>query len=102
MCIRDRCIVDNNSSQTRSLQVENLSDKFQAFGWEVWDINGHDTEMISRVIIDRTLYKKPIAVVANTVKGKGISEMESDMFAWHHRAPSEDEYKRFMREIDES
>jgi len=96
------CIVDNNSSQTRSLQVENLSDKFQAFGWEVWDINGHDTEMISRAIIDRTLYKKPIAVVANTVKGKGISEMESDMFAWHHRAPSEDEYKRFMREIDES
>ena len=96
------CIVDNNKSQTRSLQVENLSGKFQAFGWEVWDINGHDTEMISRAIIDRTLYKKPIAVIANTVKGKGISEIENDMFAWHHRAPNEDEYKRFVREIDES
>ena len=45
---------------------------------------------------------RPLAVVANTVKGKGVSEMENDMFAWHHRAPSEDEYKRFVREIDES
>jgi len=96
------CIVDNNNSQTRSLQVENLSNKFQAFGWEVWDINGHDTKMISRAIIDRTLDKRPIAVVANTVKGKGISEIENDMFAWHHRAPNDDEYKRFVREIDES
>jgi transketolase len=58
--------------------------------------------MISRAIIDRTLDKRPIAVVANTVKGKGISEIENDMFAWHHRAPNDDEYKRFVREIDES
>ena len=96
------CIIDNNSSQTRSLQVENLGNKFQAFGLEVWDIDGHDIKMLSRAIIDRTLDKRPLAVVANTVKGKGVSEMENDMFAWHHRAPSEDEYKRFVREIDES
>ena len=37
----------------------------------------------------------------NTIKGKGISDIENDMFAWHHRAPNEDEYKTFIKEIDE-
>ena len=96
------CIVDNNNSQTRSLPVEDLGKKFQSFGWEVWDINGHDTKMISRAITDWNPDEKPTVVIANTTKGKGIKEIEDDMFAWHHRAPDEDEYERFIREINES
>ena len=96
------CIVDNNNSQIRSLPVEDLGKKFQSFGWEVWDINGHDTKMISRAITDWNPDEKPTVVIANTTKGKGIKEIEDDMFAWHHRAPDEDEYERFIREINES
>ncbi|MAH44031.1 transketolase [archaeon] len=96
------CIVDNNNSQIRSLPAENLSKKFLSFGWEVWDIDGHDIKMISRAITDCNSNEKPIAVIANTIKGKGISDIENDMFAWHHRAPNDGEYKKFIKEIDES
>ena len=96
------CIVDNNNSQTRSLPVEDLGKKFQSFGWKVWDIDGHDIEMISRAITDLNLDEKPTAVIANTIKGKGIKEIENDMFAWHHRAPNDEELERFCEEIYES
>lgn len=96
------CIVDNNNSQTRSLPVEDLGKKFQSFGWKVWDIDGHDIEMISRAITDLNPDEKPTAVIANTIKGKGIKEIENDMFAWHHRAPTDEELERFCEEICES
>ena len=96
------CIVDNNNSQTRSLPVEDLGKKFQSFGWKVWDIDGHDSEMISRAITDLNPDEKPTAVIANTIKGKGIKEIENDMFAWHHRAPTDEELERFCEEICES
>ena len=96
------CIVDNNNSQTRSLPVEDLGKKFQSFGWKVWDIDGHDIEMISRAITYLNPDEKPTAVIANTIKGKGIKEIENDMFAWHHRAPTDEELERFCEEICES
>jgi len=96
------CIVDNNDSQIRSLPVEDLDKKFQSFGWKVWDIDGHDIEMISRAITDSNPDEKPTAVIANTIKGKGIKEIENDMFAWHHRAPTDEELERFCEEIYES
>ena len=96
------CIVDNNNSQIRSLPVEDLGKKFQSFGWEVWDIDGHDIEMISRAITDCNPDEKPTAVIANTIKGKGIKDIENDMFAWHHRAPTNEELERFCEEIYES
>ena len=96
------CIVDNNDSQIRSLPVEDLDKKFQSFGWKVWDIDGHDIEVISRVMTDWNYDEKPIAIIANTIKGKGIKEIENDMFAWHHRAPTDEELERFCEEIYES
>ena len=96
------CIVDNNDSQIRSLPVEDLGKKFQSFGWEVWDIDGHDIEKISEAITAWNPVEKPTAVIANTIKGKGIKEIENDMFAWHHRAPTDEELERFCEEIYES
>ena len=95
------CIVDNNNSQVRSLPSKNLVNKFRAFGCNVHEVNGHDYDELTKTLSIQD-NKKPTVVVTNTVKGKGVSEMENYMFAWHHRAPSEDEYKRFVREIDES
>ena len=95
------CIIDNNNSQIRSLPSESLGDKLMSFGWAVWNIDGHDIDMISRAITDYNEENKPMVVIANTIKGKGISDIENDMFAWHHRAPNEDECKTFIKEIDE-
>ena len=95
------CIIDNNNSQIRSLPSESLSNKLLHFGWNVWDVDGHDTKMLSRAITHYDEEHKPTVVVANTIKGKGILDIENDMFAWHHRAPNEEEYKKFIKEIDE-
>ena len=93
------CIIDNNNSQIRSLPTDNLDGKLLKFDLNVWDVDGHDVDMLVRAISEKD--DKPNVVIANTIKGKGISDIENDMFAWHHRAPNEDEYKRFIKEINE-
>tara|TARA_R110000744_G_scaffold39158_4_gene89212 strand:+ start:3714 stop:4463 length:750 start_codon:yes stop_codon:yes gene_type:complete len=93
------CIVDVNNSQTRSLPMNNLFHKFSSFGWNVVEVDGHNIEDVNRAM--STDSDKPLAIIANTVKGKGIADIEKDMFAWHHRAPSDNEYKKFIEEIHE-
>ena len=91
------CIIDNNNSQIRSLPSSNLNSKLSSFGWEVQEIDGHDLEGVKNSCILTS--NKPMAIIANTVKGKGIKEIEDDMFAWHHRAPNKEEYKSFIKSL---
>tara|TARA_R110002074_G_scaffold355024_1_gene526932 strand:- start:2589 stop:3338 length:750 start_codon:yes stop_codon:yes gene_type:complete len=93
------CIVDNNSSQIRSLPSDGLFEKFKSFGWYTKEEDGHDIDSIMRAIQVKLENDKPMVVIANTLKGKGIKEIENDMFAWHHRSPTDDEFKRFIKEI---
>ena len=72
------------------------------FDWNVWSVDGHDEKILCSAITSYDEENRPTIIVADTIKGKGVSDVENDMFAWHHRAPSEDEYKKFIREIDES
>ena len=96
------CIIDNNNSQIRSLPTLDLSNRFLSFGWNVWDVGGHDVKMLSRAINDYDEEKRPTVVIANTKKGNGVTDIENDIFAWHHRAPNDNEYKKFMEELDEN
>jgi len=93
------CIVDNNNSQVRSLPSDGLVEKFKSFGWETSEVDGHDIDSMLFNIQIKLESNKPVVIIANTVKGKGIKEIENDMFAWHHRSPSDDEFKRFIKEI---
>ena len=95
------CIIDNNSSQIRSLPTTNLADKFRAFGWHTSEVSGHSVDDLIKELNTKH-DSKPRAIIANTVKGFGLKDIENDMFAWHHRAPSLDEYEKFLREIDAS
>ena len=96
------CIVDDNRSQTRSLPTNNIAKRFQAFGWRVIEVDdGHDVDKL------RSSFKeainsdgRPTCVVCKTIKGKGIKDMENNMFAWHHGPPNEEQYKRFCEELD--
>lgn len=82
------CIVDFNHSTDRALKVESLSEKFKSFGWETVEIDGHNHQEIYKVLNDK--HSKPLAVIANTVKGNGVEMMENNP-AWHHRSPSDEE-----------
>ncbi len=75
-----------------------LVDKFQAFGWETVEVDGHDSAAIHDAVVSRK-GGKPFMVVANTTKGKGVSYMEN-VPIWHYRSPSKDEYKRALEELE--
>ena len=97
------CIIDNNSSQRRSLPTKNPSGKFTSFGWRTHVVNGHSIEALESVFshCKNQQQDQPTCVVCSTVKGKGIREIERDMFAWHHGPPSEEQLKAFCEELDE-
>lgn len=77
------CIIDNNKSTSRSLNMINVKNKFNSFGWEVLEVNGHDHNSLKKNIKHHS--KKPLAIIANTIKGKGINFMEVNHYEWHHK-----------------
>jgi transketolase len=97
-------IVDYNKLQAmgRSNEVTGLAplaDKWRAFGWGTREIDGHDMDAIVRVLDDLPLTPgQPSAIVAHTVKGKGVSFMEDDL-EWHYRPPNDDDLARALREL---
>ena len=97
-------IVDNNGQCATDL-LENcikhpLKDKWKAFGWDVTVLNGHSFEEILATfnVIHSRKSERPLAVIANTVKGKGISYMEGKI-DWHHRVPKGQEVEIARREL---
>jgi transketolase len=73
------------------LQIAPLREKWESFGWNTWEINGHNFSEIAQVTDNFPICNgKPTAVIAHTVKGKGISFMEDDN-NWHYRIPTLEE-----------
>ncbi|MBR3593892.1 MAG: transketolase [Clostridia bacterium] len=97
-------IVDNNNLQIDgSIDEVNspypIDEKFKAFGFEVAVINGNDLDEIDAAMQKVGTYEKPYAIIANTVKGKGVSFMENQV-GWHGSAPNEEQYKAAMAELE--
>lgn len=93
-------IVDNNKSAEKVLPVPNLSKKWKAFDWETYEINGHSKEEINYTLnkISFDYNSKPKVIIANTIKGKGISFIENQG-AWHSKVPSENELNSILKEL---
>jgi transketolase len=80
--------------------IEPVHDKWAAFGWHVIDVDGHSMEEILEALNKAEGVKgKPSVIIANTTKGKGVSFFE-DKVEYHGVAPSEDEYDRALKEIN--
>jgi len=80
--------------------LEPLAEKWKAFGWSCVEIDGHDAAAIVDVLSRLPLEpSRPAAVVAHTVKGKGVSFME-DNLEWHYRPPNDNDLKRALEEIE--
>lgn len=98
-------IIDRNRLQMDGFTEEimpmgSISDKFRAFGWDVLEMNGHNMLDIILTLEKARLGEahKPVCIVTNTVKGKGVSYMEN-VRQWHGKAPNEQEYKQAIFEI---
>jgi transketolase len=95
-------IIDYNKWQATGktediLKLGSLKKKFTNFGWNAVDINGHDFRQLSKNLNSKES-SRPTAIIANTIKGKGVSFMEDDN-NWHYRSPNEEELKKAIKEI---
>lgn len=72
--------------------------KIEAFNWHTITIDGHDFEQIEAALKEAETVNKPVAIIANTVKGKGVSFMENQV-SWHGSAPNDEQYEIAMNEL---
>ncbi len=83
------------------MSVEPVKEKWQAFGWHVLEIDGHNIEKIANSLqVAREVKGKPVMIIAKTIKGKGVSFMENQA-GWHGSAPSEEEVHKALKELEE-
>ncbi len=99
-------LVDNNGLQNDStcqdvMPLENLKDKFAAFGCHTLDIDGHDmAQIVDALATAKTVKGKPTCIVAKTVKGKGVSYMEN-VVSWHGTPPDTAQFEQAVKELTE-
>ena len=95
--IVDRNRLQQGASTEDTKNMEPFPDKLVAFGFEVRDIPGHDYRALLAAFTPSTT-GKPVAVIANTTKGKGVSFMENRV-EWHHKVPSDDQVQQAIQEL---
>lgn len=97
-------IVDNNNLQIDGQVSEVMSpypigEKFKSFGFEVIEVDGHSmVDLIEAFNKAKKVKNKPTAIIAKTVKGKGVSFMENEV-SWHGKAPNEEQYRMAIEEL---
>ena len=97
-------VMDRNNIQIDGMTedvmpLEPVAEKYRAFNWHVLEVDGHNiAAFIAAVEEAKAIYEKPTLVIAHTIPGKGVSEIESD-YRWHGKPPSKEEAKRFLKDI---
>ena len=90
-------IIDSNTSSNRALNLGSLETKFDSLGFHTLNVDGHShKDLISG--FTQFHAHKPIAVIANTIKGYGIREMENNP-AWHHTTPTQEQLRTFIKDL---
>lgn len=96
--IVDRNMLQIDGNTENVMALGNIAEKFKTFGWNVAEIDGHDFEQIYSAIEQAKKSDGPFMIVANTVKGKGVSFMENNP-DWHGTAPKEPDYLKAKQEL---
>ncbi len=97
-------IIDRNNIQIDGMTedimpLEPLADKYRAFGWHVLEVDGHDIpQFVQACSHAAAIYEKPTVIIAHTIPGKGVKEIEGD-YRWHGKPPSKDEAAQFLNEL---
>lgn len=97
-------VIDRNNIQIDGMTedvmpLDSLRAKYEAFDWHVLEVNGHDMRAIIAATEEaRAIYEKPVVIIAHTIPGKGVPEIEFD-YHWHGKPPTAEEAKRFMQQL---
>ena len=97
-------IMDRNNIQIDGMTedvmpLEPIADKYRAFNWHVIEVSGHDfAAFIAAVDEAKAIYEKPTMIIAHTIPGKGVPEIEFD-YRWHGKPPTAEEGEQFLKEL---
>lgn len=97
-------IIDRNNIQIDGMTedimpLEPIADKYRAFNWHVIEANGNDMRaFITAVEEAKAIYEKPTIIIAHTIPGRGVPEIEFD-YHWHGKSPTREEGERFLKEV---
>lgn len=95
----DRNNIQINGTTETVMPLEPLADKWRAFGWHVLEIDGHNMEAIVDAVSEsHAIVEKPVMIIAHTIPGKGIKEIEYD-YLWHGKPPNKEEETKFLKEL---
>ncbi|PIR83804.1 transketolase [Candidatus Kaiserbacteria bacterium CG10_big_fil_rev_8_21_14_0_10_51_14] len=98
-------VMDRNNIQIEGttedvMSLEPMAEKYRAFNWHVIEIDGHNVRQFADACDEAAaIQEKPTLILANTIPGKGIKEMEND-YTWHGKPPSKEEAKKFLAELE--
>lgn len=99
IAITDRNNIQIDGPTEKVMPLENLRDKWEAFGWHVIEVDGNDIQaVIGACKLARAVTEKPVMILAMTVPGKGVDFMEYD-FHWHGKPPNHEEAKKALHEL---
>lgn len=97
-------IIDRNNIQITGMTeqimpLEGLRAKYEAFNWHVLEVDGHNiAEFVAATEQAKAIYEKPTVIIAHTIPGKGIKEIEFD-YTWHGKPPKKEEAEKFLHEL---
>jgi transketolase len=97
-------IIDRNNIQIDGMTetvmpLEPLADKYRAFNFHVLEVDGHNIpQFIAACNEAKAILEKPTVIIAHTIPGKGVPEIEGD-YRWHGKPPSKDEAQKFLNEL---
>jgi transketolase len=101
IAIIDRNGLQIDGSTDSVMSINPLDEKLRAFGWDVIDIDGHNFNEIITALEKSKNSSKPFAIIAHTIKGKGVSFMENNA-GWHGKAPSDEQFEQAMKELEQA
>jgi transketolase len=97
--VMDRNNIQINGMTEQVMPLENIAKKYEAFNWHVIEVDGHNIERFCDAVDEaKAIYEKPTIIIAHTIPGKGIKEIEFD-YTWHGKPPTKEEAKKFLHEL---
>ncbi len=95
----DRNYLQTDGNSEDIMPLDPLAPKWKSFGWQTYEIDGHDLEAIVNTVEAAQLAEKPVMIIANTTKGKGVSFMEN-VVDWHGTPPQAEDLQRALTELN--
>ncbi len=97
--VMDRNNIQIDGMTENVMPLEPIADKYRAFNWHVLEVDGHNIRQFNDAIEEaRAIYEKPTLIIAHTIPGKGVPEIEFD-YRWHGKPPTAEEAKRFLHDL---